>query len=113
MSVAPWHVIITVMKPDDEVQADVAEKIYTELLAAGVEVVLDDRKERPGVKFKDADLIGIPVRITVGRRAGEGVVEYKLRREADKTEIAVDEAIAQAVRLVNEEKDGRCFLQEA
>ena len=113
MSVAPWHVIITVMKPEDEVQANVAEKIYTELLAAGVEVVLDDRKERPGVKFKDADLIGIPVRITVGRRAGEGVVEYKLRREADKTEIAVDEAIAQAVRLVNEEKDGRCFLQEA
>lgn len=104
MSVAPYHVIITLVKPDDEVQAAAAEKIYKELLAAGVEVLLDDRKERPGVKFKDADLLGIPVRITVGKLAGEGKVEYKLRRDAEKEEITVEEAIARAVEIVNREK---------
>ena len=104
MSVAPYHVIITLVKPDDEEQAKVAEQIYSELLKAGVEVLLDDRKERPGVKFKDADLLGIPVRITVGKLAGEGKVEYKLRREADKQEITAEEAIAKAVEIVNQEK---------
>ena len=104
MSVAPYHVIITLMKPEDETQAQVAEKIYAELGKAGVEVLLDDRKERPGVKFKDADLLGIPVRITVGRGAADGLVEYKLRRDADKVEIGVDEAIAQAIEIVNNEK---------
>lgn len=104
MSVAPYHVIITLVKPDDEVQAAAAEKIYKELLAAGVEVLLDDRKERPGVKFKDADLLGIPVRITVGKLAGEGKVEYKLRRDTEKEEITVEEAIARAVEIVNREK---------
>ncbi|MGN0733562.1 MAG: proline--tRNA ligase [Emergencia sp.] len=104
MSVAPYHVIITLVKPDDEEQKDVAERIYSELLKAGVEVLLDDRKERPGVKFKDADLLGIPVRITVGKLAGEGKVEYKLRREAEKQEVTVEEAIARAVEIVNQEK---------
>ena len=104
MSVAPYHVIITLVKPDDEVQAAAAEKIYEALDKAGVEVLLDDRKERPGVKFKDADLLGIPVRITVGKLAGEGKVEYKLRRDAEKEEITVDEAIERAVKIVSEEK---------
>lgn len=104
MSVAPYHVIITLVKPDDEAQAAAAEKIYEALGKAGVEVLLDDRKERPGVKFKDADLLGIPVRITVGKLAGEGKVEYKLRRDAEKEEITVDEAIERAVKIVSEEK---------
>lgn len=104
MSVAPYHVIITVMKPEDEVQAEVAEKIYTDLMKAGAEVLLDDRKERPGVKFKDADLLGIPIRITVGRGAADGIVEYKMRRDADKIELGVEEAIARAADTVNEEK---------
>ena len=104
MSVAPYHVIVTLVKPDDEVQAAAAEKIYEALGKAGVEVLLDDRKERPGVKFKDADLLGIPVRITVGKLAGEGKVEYKLRRDAEKEEITVDEAIERAVKIVSEEK---------
>ncbi len=110
MSVAPYHVIITLMKPEDEEQAAVAGRIYDELQAAGVEVILDDRKERPGVKFKDADLIGIPIRITVGRGAGEGLIEYKMRRDAEKVELTVDDGIAKAVRTVNEEKDGRNFF---
>ncbi len=104
MSVAPYHVIITLVKPDDQVQAQAAEKIYEALQKARVEVLLDDRKERPGVKFKDADLLGIPVRITVGKLAGEGKVEYKLRRDAEKQEITIDEAIARAVEIVEREK---------
>ena len=111
MSVAPYHVIITLMKPEDEAQAAVAGKLYSELQKAGVEVILDDRKERPGVKFKDADLIGIPIRITVGRGAADGIVEYKLRRDADKVEITVEESIAKAVETVNAEKDGRHFFK--
>jgi len=78
---------------------------------AGVEVVLDDRKERPGVKFKDADLIGIPIKITVGRGAADGIIEYKMRRDADRTELPVDEGIAKAIETVNAEKDGRCYFK--
>lgn len=104
MSVAPYHVIISLVKPGDETQAKVAEDIYEQLGAAGVEVMLDDRDERPGVKFKDADLLGIPVRITVGRGAADGVVEYKLRRDAEKEELPVAEAIAKAIEIVNREK---------
>ena len=104
MSVAPYHVIITVMKPDDEIQAKVADEIYNELMKSGAEVMLDDRKERPGVKFKDADLLGIPIRITVGRGAADGMVEYKLRRDEDKVEISAAESIERALSTINEEK---------
>ena len=104
VAVAPYHVIITVMKPDDETQASVADDIYSRLMKAGVEVMLDDRKERPGVKFKDADLLGIPVRITVGRGAADGIIEYKMRRDADKEELTVEEGIKRAIDTVNEEK---------
>ena len=92
------------MKPDDETQAKVADQIYGELTAAGVEVMLDDRKERPGVKFKDADLLGIPVRITVGRGAADGMIEYKMRRDADKEEMSAAEGIKKAIDVINAEK---------
>ncbi|MFQ7473015.1 MAG: proline--tRNA ligase [Anaerovoracaceae bacterium] len=104
MSVAPYHVIITLMKPDDEVQAKTADKIYEELCSTGADVMLDDRKERPGVKFKDADLLGIPIRITVGRGAAQGIVEYKMRRDSDKEELSVEESISKAIKTINEEK---------
>ena len=106
VSVAPYHVIVTLVKPADETQTAVAEQIYAELQQAGVETLLDDRRERPGVKFKDADLMGIPVRITVGKLAGEGKVEYKLRREKDRRELTVQDAIAEAVGLINAERRG-------
>ena len=77
-----------------------------DIVANKSEVMLDDRDERPGVKFKDADLIGIPVRIVCGKLAGEGKVEYKLRREADKVELTADEAIAKAIEIVNAERRG-------
>ncbi len=104
VAVAPYHVIITLMKPDDPVQLALAEGIGQKLEEAGVEVMLDDRDERPGVKFKDADLLGIPVRITVGRMAPEGRVEYKLRRDEDKTEMTADEAVKAAIELVEAER---------
>ena len=104
VAVAPYHVIITLMKPDDEVQLAMAEKVHDELSAKGVEVMLDDRDERPGVKFKDADLLGIPVRITVGRMAPEGKVEYKLRRDAEKVEMTAEEAVKAAAALVEAER---------
>ncbi len=102
VSVAPYHVIITVVKAKDEEQMALAEKIEAELEAKGIEVIVDDRDERPGVKFKDADLIGIPVRITVGKKAGEGLVEYKLRAGGDMEEKTADEAILAAAAYVSE-----------
>lgn len=104
MSVAPYHAIITLMKPEDPDQKALGEKIYEELGEAGVEVLLDDRKERPGVKFKDADLLGIPVRITVGRDAADEKVEYKLRREEETLSMSAADAIAAAIKIVNEER---------
>ena len=106
VSVAPYHVVVTVMKPGDEVQDKVAADIEEQLEKAGVEVVVDDRKERPGVKFKDADLIGFPIRITVGKLAPEGKVEYMLRREGEKKELTIEEAVSEAIDLVNSEKFG-------
>ncbi len=100
LAVAPYHAIITVVNTADSTQSQLAETIYGELLSAGVEVLLDDRDERPGVKFKDADLIGIPVRITVGKKAAEGIVEYKLRREEKAVEMKAVEATNTLRQLV-------------
>lgn len=91
ISVAPYHVIVTVMKANDEEQMALGEEIYNELISKGYEVLLDDRNERPGVKFKDRDLIGIPLRITVGKKAAEKVVEYSIRKEKNNIEIELDE----------------------
>ncbi len=92
-NVAPYHVIITVLDSDLEEAASLAEKIGSAAEAAGADVLVDDRSERPGVKFKDADLIGIPLRITIGGRGlKEGIVEMKLRDQKDVRKIAIDEA---------------------
>jgi len=106
MSLAPYHVDIVIAKSGDPVQSALAEEIEKKLEAAGVEVMVDDRDERPGVKFKDSELIGIPIRITVGKKAGEGIVEYKLRRGGDMEELTADEAVSKAVALVDLEKRG-------
>ena len=104
MSVAPYHAVITVINPKDEVQMSLAGSISARLEAAGLEVVIDERDERPGVKFKDADLIGYPIRITVGKKAADGIVEYKLRRGGDNTDLTADEAADAAIELYNREK---------
>ena len=89
MSVAPYHVIIEEMKPGDEVQDELCQRLHDELTARGVEVIWDDRDERPGVKFKDADLIGFPVRVVVGAKGlANGGVEVK-RRDEDKSKTRI------------------------
>jgi len=92
MSVAPYQAVIVPVNVLDEKQAEIADNIYSELQSRGVEVLLDDRSERAGVKFKDADLIGIPIRVNVGRKAAEGLVEFKLRHEDKARELPVDMA---------------------
>lgn len=104
MSIAPYHVMVTVVNTKDSEQMALGEKIHQTLMDNGVEVLLDERDERPGVKFKDADILGIPVRITVGKKAPEGIVEYKLRRDSDKTELSVEEALKQAIEIVRLER---------
>ena len=76
-----------------EAQAKLGAEITTLLEDAGYKVLLDDRKERPGVKFADADLIGLPARITVGKKADEGIVEIKLRKTGETLEVKVDELL--------------------
>ncbi len=83
MSVAPYQVVVVPVVTKDEEQMRIAEEIYNSLKKMGVEVLMDDRNERVGVKFKDLDLIGIPMRITVGKKVSEGKVEFKLRREQE------------------------------
>jgi len=101
MSIAPYHVIVTVVRPDDQPTMDAAESIYEELMAGGVEVLLDDRDERPGVKFTDAELIGVPLRVTVGPRGlGNGIVELQDRRSSESTEIPVDVIVSTIVERV-------------
>ncbi|MBQ6493885.1 MAG: proline--tRNA ligase [Erysipelotrichaceae bacterium] len=98
-NIAPYKVIILVMSSKDETQNKVAEEIYDRLNASGVECILDDRDERPGVKFNDAELIGIPYRITVGKKAGEGIVEFKHRTAEKAEELNIDELIEKIINL--------------
>jgi prolyl-tRNA synthetase len=105
ISISPWEVIIVGAGATDEIVA-AAEKVYEELSAKGVEVLLDDRDVRGGVKFKDADLLGIPVRITVGKRSlADGQVEVKLRNESEAKRIDVDKAADETVTIVNSLKE--------
>lgn len=99
-SVAPFEVIITLINSNKEDQAKLAEKIYDEFKSKRIDVVLDDRKERPGVKFNDRDLIGIPYRITVGKDASENVVEYSTRKEMENEKISADEAIEKIIENI-------------
>lgn len=90
-AVAPWDVHLVPMKYKDEVQGALADQLNDQLTTAGFEVLLDDRNERPGVKFADADLIGLPVRVTIGKKAGEGIVEVKTRKAEEAIEVRADE----------------------
>jgi prolyl-tRNA synthetase len=98
-AIAPYHVLITLMRADSAEHGAHAERIGAELAGAGLDVLIDDRDERPGVKFKDADLIGIPIRLTIGEKAlAEGAVEFKLRKDAGKGEmVKMAEVVARCV----------------
>lgn len=94
MAVAPYKVIIMPANVKDEEQMKMADKIYEELKSRGIDVLLDDRNERVGVKFKDSDLIGIPIRVTVGKKIVEDIVEFKLRKNQDIEEVKVEAIVS-------------------
>ncbi len=102
LAIAPYHVAVVPVSTQDDEQMKVANEIYSKLLNAGVEAVLDDRNERPGVKFKDADLIGFPYRITVGKTIAEGNVEFVERSNGERLVITVQDAIDRVVKAVSE-----------
>jgi len=106
ISIAPFEVIVVAVNQDDAEVAKTAEVIYKQLLDKDIDVLLDDRDERAGVKFNDADLIGIPVRVTVGKKAlAKGNVEIKLRSERDGTKVSAESAAQKAVALVGSLKE--------
>ena len=94
VAIAPYHAIVTIPNINDAQQVEIAEKLYTELNQAGIETLLDDRNERAGVKFKDADLIGIPYRIVTGRAIANGKVEVVERKSRDSHEIPITEVVS-------------------
>ncbi len=100
LSVAPFAVSIVIISMKDEQQCEAASQLYDQLRALGAEVLLDDRDERPGVKFKDMELIGIPYRITVGRGISEGKVELVSRADGTKREVTLEDAAAEVMKLI-------------
>ncbi|QGR00046.1 proline--tRNA ligase [Paenibacillus psychroresistens] len=101
-SIAPYQVHLIPVSVKDSTQMELSELLYSRLISAGIEVLIDDRDERPGVKFKDADLIGIPIQVIVGKLAGDGFVEFKERRTpADKIAISIEDAFLRITELIN------------
>ncbi|MDE0893506.1 MAG: proline--tRNA ligase [Acidimicrobiales bacterium] len=101
MNIAPYEVVLTVVKVDHEESMGCAERLYDELRAAGVDVLLDDRDGRPGVKFADAELIGIPLRVTIGPRGLENsIVELTARSDGERHDVPIDDVVARLVDLV-------------
>jgi prolyl-tRNA synthetase len=101
--IAPYQVAVVIISMKDEQQVAAAEKIHDELEAAGIEVILDNRDERPGVKFKDADLWGSPVRIAIGKKGlANGEVEWKFRNEKEFTMVKVEDVVAKAKEFFKE-----------
>jgi prolyl-tRNA synthetase len=89
--IAPYHVIITPVNVKDDAVYQASEKLYRSLLDRGIEVIIDDRDERAGVKFKDADIIGVPLRITIGaKKLATGIAEIKIRRSGEVSDIPLD-----------------------
>ncbi len=103
LAIAPAHVHLIVVNPKDAAQQEAAEALYRDLHAAGLEVLYDDREERPGVKFKDADLIGVPFRVTVGPKAlARQAVEFKPRTAATAEEMPLADAASRLAALVHD-----------
>ena len=108
MAIAPFEVVLCALDMRDEAVTSLAEKLHAELTAAGIEVIYDDRDARPGFKFKDAELIGFPIRITIGKRGlADGVVEVQMRRTGDTQKLAPDQVVSvvgQAVKTALEQE---------
>ncbi|MBG1258687.1 proline--tRNA ligase [Nostoc commune] len=107
VAIAPYHAIVTIPNIKDAQQVEIAQKLYTELNQAGIETILDDRDERAGVKFKDADLIGIPYRIVTGRAIANGKVEVVERATRKSQEIVIDEVTAILKQWITEAIEGK------
>ena len=101
-NIAPYLVDVIIANIKDEAQFSLGEKLYKELCDNGIETVLDDRNERAGFKFKDADLIGIPLKIVVGKGAAEGKVEIKDRRTGESREVKAEEVTDFVRRFIEE-----------
>ncbi|MDA3963851.1 MAG: proline--tRNA ligase [Planctomycetota bacterium] len=101
MSIAPYQVVVVPTRADDENLMGVAQQLYTELKAQGIEVILDDRDAKPGVKFKDWDLIGIPVKVVAGRGVADGNLEIKTR-QGEGGDVAISDAVTHVVGLVRD-----------
>ena len=99
-SIAPFQVIVVSVNPKDSAIKEVSERIYATLLDAGIDVLIDDRDERPGIKFKDADLIGIPLRITVGKKVADGQIDIKLRKTGEVMATKEEEGIRKVKEMV-------------
>ena len=100
VEIAPFEVIVIPVNVKKEEIIKTAEKIYNELLTAGFDVIIDDRNARPGFKFKDADLIGIPYQIVVGKKAKEGIVEIKVRRSGERFDVPVEKVVNKVKELI-------------
>ena len=103
MNIAPYQVSIVLINDKDEKQLEVANNLYDELTNKGIEVILDNRNERPGVKFKDMDLIGIPIRITVGKKIEDNKVELKLRKEKENIDIDLKDVYENISNIIKKE----------
>ena len=101
LNVAPYHAVVVPINYNDENMKKVADEIYFALRKNNVEVILDDRDDRPGFKFKDWELIGIPYMVVSGKKASEGIVELKNRHTLEKTEVTIEEAIKVITEAVN------------
>jgi prolyl-tRNA synthetase len=104
VTIAPFTVVVTITNVSDSALRETGEKLASDLEAAGIDVLLDDRDERAGVKFKDADLVGIPYRINVGKKAATGQVELVVRATRTSVDVAHDDAVAQLKKRIDEER---------
>ena len=100
LEVAPYHVVVLPIAYNDETQRNIATSLYERLRKERIEVILDDRDVKPGFKFKDWDLIGVPYQIVVGKKAGEGIVEFKTRSTSIKEEVSIEEAANRIIEIV-------------
>lgn len=102
MNIAPYQVALVQIDMKNEEQTKIANEIYEQLIKEHIEVIFDNREERPGVKFKDMDLIGIPLRITVGKKISENIVELKERKKKEQIDITIDEVIQKVTKMVKD-----------
>lgn len=104
LALAPYHIHVIPVNTKDQIQANVANDVYQQLMNQGYDVLIDDRAERAGVKFKDSDILGIPLRIIVGGQASEGMVEMKVRKTGEVKAVKLQELLTEVEQALSELK---------